>query len=243
MHKTHLLAFIIPLLFSCTVRPPLTTETARLSLVSVAAAAESAVDSMQGNGSVVLEQNGERVSVAFDIRWKGDSSFLARFSTPLGMTIASVKADRGGPWIVDAADSPYSVNPAENIGIGQEFLSYPVSWGEFLSLMTGRQMCAGIFSQEPDTQFVDKKGITLVWKTRHCGRRTIDISGTIDNKTHALSEITYKGPSADGWMVTINRFRDGHAKEFTFAQSNNNYFYVKYNSMKFHTTARKRKAF
>jgi hypothetical protein len=234
---------LLPLLFSCSVRPPLTTETARLSLVSIAAHAEAGVDSMQGSGSVVLAQNGERVSVSFDIRWAGDSSFLAEFSTPLGMTVASVKADRTGTWTVDAADSQYSVNPAENIGIGQGFLSYPVSWGEFLTLLTGRQMCAQIFSQEPDTQFVDKKGTTLVWKTRHCGRRTIDISGTIDNKTHALSELTYKGPSTDGWMVTISRFKDGRAKEFTFAQSNNNYFYVKYNSVKFYTTAGKRKAF
>jgi hypothetical protein len=82
----------------------------------------------------------------------------------------------------------------------------------------------------------------LVWKARRCCGQAIDIVGKIDNKTHSLSELLYIGKAADGWTLTAGNFKDGRAKEFRFVQSNNNYFYVKYHSMKFHPAAGKRKA-
>jgi hypothetical protein len=244
MHKKNLIPLIFLLAFSCTVRPPLTTGSARISLATFAAEGAAAIDSMQGNGSVEFGQNGEHATVSFDIRWANDSSFDAQFSTPLGATVASVKARSPGKWVVEAANSRTAVNPDSNIAIGQDFLSYPVSWRDFFSILTGTLPCASVFSVAPDSDFIDKKSITLAWKSRTCccGRpRMIDVFGKIDNNKQCLSEIMYACASGGGWTLKLGGFTNGHAKEFRFVQSNNNYFYVTYRSMKFRFRAVKRK--
>ena len=241
MNKKNLLISFFLLALSCAVHPPLTPETARGSILALANS--PAVDSMQGSGRVDFGQNGEQVTVSFDVRWAGDSSFSAQFSTQLGMTVASVKSAASGTWIIEAGDSEYTVRPGETIRIGTEFLSYPVTWHEFLLIMTGRMPCADAFSSAPDSQYIDRNDSVLVWKSRRCGQLSIDISGKIDNKTGSLSEVLYNGAAKGGWTLTAAGFKNGRAKEFRFVQSNNNYFYVKYHSMKFHSATGKRKAF
>jgi hypothetical protein len=246
MHKKNLLPFILLFAVSCAVRPPLTTETARMTFAGFVTDNGAPVDSMKASGTVAVGQNGEHASVSFDIMWAGDSAFTMQFSTVLGMTIASVKAHGPGTWLVDAADSRSSVSPDSDIAVGQEFLSYPVSWREFISILTGRLPCASLsaFSREPDTHVVERKSITLSWKSIRCGRRDVDVSGKIDNKKQGLTELVYRcsAPDAPGaWTLTARGFTNGHAKEFRFVQANNNYFYVSYRSMKFHSRAMKGK--
>jgi hypothetical protein len=229
--------------FSCSVRPPLTTETARTALLTAGDTAAGSIDSMQGSGSVEFGQNGERATVSFDIKWADDSAFTAEFSTMFGMTVASVRSKSRGTWIVSTSDSQYEVKSSENISIGAGFMSYPVTWEEFLSIITGRLPCASVFSFQPDSQFIDKKAATLLWRSRQCSGRTVDVLAKIDNKTRSLCEVSYNGTAQSGWSVQAGSFRNGRAKEFKFVQSNNNYFYVTYRSMKFHIAAGKRKAF
>jgi hypothetical protein len=244
MHKKNLIPLIFLLAFSCSVRPPLTSENARMSLVSFAAENAAAIDSMQGNGSVEFGQNGEHATVSFDIRWANDSLFAVQFSTPFGASVASVKASGPGKWVVDAADSRSVVNPDSDIAIGNDFLSYPMSWKDFLSILTGRLPCAFVFSFAPDTYLVDKKSTTLEWKSRICGggsRPVTDVFGKIDNNKQCLSEILLTCALGGGWTLKLSDFAKGHAKEFKFVQFNNNYFYVTYRSMKFHFREVKRK--
>jgi hypothetical protein len=208
---------------------------------------------MQGSGTVELGQNGEHASVSFDVKWAGDSAFTVQFSTFLGMTVASVNADGPGKWTVTAADSHWTVSPDIDISVGQEFMSFPVSWKEFVSVLTGRLLCESMFSREPDSQYVDNRSISFLWKSQSCGNHLVDIYVKIDNKKKRLSEISYKdaskgikvdrslGGQMSVWSLTMSDFSSGHAKEFKFVQSNNNYFYVTYRSMKFHSSAVKRK--
>ncbi len=202
---------------------------------------------MLGNGTIELCRSGVRMSVSFDITWAGDSAFVARFSNMLGMTVASVKADGHGKWAIAVADSQYTVCPDSDIAIGEEFMTYPVSWKEFLSVLTGRLPCAFALSQEPDTHYSDEKNTAFSWKSMRCGARVVDITGKIDNKKQSLSEIVYdyaphgRGDGFEGWTLTASRFANGHAKEFKFAQYNNNYFYITYRSMKLRSSAEKRK--
>jgi hypothetical protein len=228
------------LALSCAVRPPPTAETARGAVVSLVNSA--AIDSMRGSGSVAFGRNNEQVSVSFDITWAGDSSFEAQFSTPLGMTVATIRPQAPGTWSVEAGDSRYTVRPAETIHIGQDFLDYPVTWEEFILIMTGRLPCISTFSSAPDSQYAEKKNSVLVWKSRPCGGRAVDIVGKIDNKTQRLTELLFAGKENGGWSLALAGFRGSHAKEYKFVQTNNNYFYVKYHSMKFHPAAGTRKA-
>jgi hypothetical protein len=245
MRKHYSITLLALFFISCAVRPPPPApETARGSVNALVN--NAAIDSMRGSGSVAFGQNGEQVTVSFDIQWAGDSSFSAQFSTAFGMTVASVRSGSSGTWLVEAGDSRYAVSPAEPIRLGQGFLSYPVTWQEFLLVITGRMPCVSALSSAPDSQYIDKKNSVLVWKSRECGGRSpriVDIVGKIDNKTRSLSEVSYTGKANDGWALTLGGFKDGHAEEFKFVQSNNNYFYVKYRSMKFHPAAGKRKAF
>ena len=150
--KRSLIFLIFLLAVSCTVRPPLTPEAARGSLVALVN--DTPFDSMRAGGNVAFSQNGEQASVSFDITWAGDSAFSAQFSTAFGMTVASVTADGPGKWIVAAADSRSTVSPDSAVVIGQDFLRYPLTWKEFISVLTGRVPCAFVFYQAPDSGYI-----------------------------------------------------------------------------------------
>jgi len=241
MHKTHFIISFSLLALSCAVRPPATPDAARASLV-VFSRYSADIDSMRGSGSVEFGQNGERASVAFDISWHGDSSFAMEFSLPFGMTMASVRSGRAGKWIVMVADSSFEVLPNRSISIGREFMDYPLSWSEFLSVVTGRLPCLHIFMTTPDSSRIDKNGVQLTWKGQKWDGRVMDISGIIDNKSLHLSEITWRDVK-ERWSFSAENFKGERAKEYRFVQSNNNYFYVKYHSVDFHSRAGKRTTF
>jgi hypothetical protein len=221
-----------------------TLDAARASFALFSRNAET-MDSMRGSGSIEFGQNGVHASLSFDIDWRGDSSFVIEFSGPLGMTMASVRSGGVGrsTWIVTAADSSYDVLPDRPISIGRDFVEYPLSWSEFLSLVTGRLPCVSVFSRAPDSSRMEKNSVTLLWKSERCGRRVMDISGNIDNKTLGLSEITYKEAERGAWSFSAAKFIGRRAKEYRFAQANNNYFYLKYHSANFHLGAGKRVTF
>jgi hypothetical protein len=242
MRTVCFITFIAILFLSCTVRPPLTSDTAHSSLAAVVASAAS-VNEMKGNGVVVFGQNGEEVSVTFDIQWAGDTAFAVQFYTILGMTVASVKSGAAGTWVIETPDTQVFVRPGERVRIGREFLTYSVTWQEFLTIITGRPACASLFSSAPDSQYVDGKNTTFFWKARKCGSRVLDITWKFDNKSGSPAEINYVAPKSEGWTIRAGGFKNYHAKEFRFIQSNNNYFYVKYHSMKFNTSSGKGKEF
>jgi hypothetical protein len=236
MKKKYLTIPFYLIFLSCAVRPPLTLDTARESLAPVFLA--DSIESVEGDGEIVLAQNGEQLSVSFDIRWQGDASFSAQFYGPLGMNLASVKSVTALRWLIQAGDTQYTQSPSQNIRVGSGFLEYPITWAELVAALTGRFPCRSDLSSRPDSMNVDKKGTLLLWKARSFSGRTVDISAMLDNKTYRLTEITYKGGRNSGEELSFTGFAEGHAKEIRFVSSSDNYFYVKYHTL----TIRTRKA-
>jgi hypothetical protein len=229
MNKNHILVLLYLIFSSCAVRPPLTVDTARSSLEPVFLA--DSIESVEGNGEILLAQNGEQLSLSFDIRWHGDASFSAQFYGPMGISLAAIKSVTAARWLVQAGDTQYTQAPAQNIRVGSGFLDYPLSWAELVAALTGRFPCLADLFSRPDSLFVDKKGTVLLWRSRSFSGRTVDISALVDNKTYRLTEITYKGGRSREEELAFSGFTNGHAKEIRFVSSSNNYFYVKYHTL------------
>lgn len=233
MNKKHFLILFYLIFSSCTVRPPLTFDSARASLTQIFSA--DSIESVEGSGEILLAQNGEQLSLSFDIRWKGDASFSAQFYGPMGMSLAAIKSVTAARWLVQTGDTQYTQAPTQNIRVGSGFLEYPLTWAELVAALTGHFPCLADLSSRPDSLFVDKKGTVLLWKARSFSGRAVDISALVDNKTYRLTEITYKGGRSSGEELAFSGFTNGHAKEIRFVSSSNNYFYVKYHTLTIHT--------
>jgi hypothetical protein len=236
MNKKHIISLLFLIFLSCTVRPPLTLDTARASLAPVFLA--DSIESVAGSGEILLAQNGEQLSLSFDIRWQGDASFSAQFYGPMGMSLAAIKSVTAARWLVETGDTQYMQAPSQNIRVGSGFLEYPLTWAELVAAITGRFPCRADLSSRPDSMFVDKKRTLLLWRARSLSGRSVDISAVLDNKTYRLAEINYQGTSDRGGKLVFAGFADGRAKEIRFASSSSNYFYVKYHTL----TIRTRKA-
>ena len=236
MKKNNLIILFVLILTGCTVHPPLTLDTARASLAPVFLA--DSIESVAGNGEILLAQNGEQLSLSFDIRWQGDASFNAQFYGPMGMSLASIKSVTAARWIVETGDTQYTQAPSQNIRVGSGFLEYPLTWADLVAALTGRFPCRADLSSRPDSMSVDKKGTSLLWRARSFSGRAVDISARVDNKTYRLTEITYKRGGGGGEELVFGGWSDGHAKEIKFYSSSSNYFYVKYHTL----TIRTRKA-
>jgi hypothetical protein len=233
MNKSHLAILFYLIFLSCTVHPPLTLDTARASLSPIYLA--DSIESVEGNGEILLAQNGEQLSLSFDIRWHGDSSFNAQFYGPMGISLAAIKSVTAARWLVQSGDTQYTQAPSQNIRVGSGFLEYPLTWAELVAALTGHFPCLADLSSRPDSISVDKKGMVLLWKARRFSGRFVDISALVDNKTYRLTEISYKGGRSSGEQLAFAGFTNGHAKEIRFVSSSNNYFYVKYHALTIHT--------
>jgi hypothetical protein len=236
MNKKIIISLIFLIFLSCTVRPPLTLDSARASLAPVFLA--DSIESVAGSGEILLAQNGEQLSLSFDIRWQGDASFNAQFYGPMGMSLAAIKSVTAARWLVETGDTQYTQAPSQNIRVGSGFLEYPLTWAELVAALTGRFPCRSDLFSRPDSMAIDKKGTLLLWMARSFSGRTVDISALVDNKTYRLTEITYKRGKMSDEELVFAGFTDGHAKEIRFVSSSSNYFYVKYHTL----TIRTRKA-
>jgi hypothetical protein len=237
MHKSTLAILGFVICFSCTVRPPLTMDAARASLISTLSS--DTIRSLKGNGTAVFAQNGEQFSASFDISWNGDSAFSAQFYGPLGMTFASIRSVTAVRWLVSAGDSQYVQHPSQRVRVGQGFLEYPFTWEELLAALTLRYPCRTDLGTPPDSMFTDRKTTRLLWKARRFHGQPADISVSLDNKSHRLSEITYSAREGSGEKVIFGGFLDGRPKEIRIITFDSNYFYVKYHAL----TVNPRKAF
>ena len=233
MNKNHFLILFYLIFSSCTVHPPITLDIARASLSPIYLA--DSIESVEGNGEILLAQNGEQLSLSFDIRWHGDSSFSAQFYGPMGMGLAAIKSVTAARWLVQAGDTQYTQAPSQNIRVGGGFLEYPLTWAELVAALTGRFPCLADLSSRPDSIAIDKKGTVLLWRARRLSGRFVDISALVDNKTYRLTEITYKGGKNSGEELAFSGFTDSHPKEIRFVSSSTNYFYVKYHTLKIRT--------
>jgi hypothetical protein len=233
MKKENFIILFYLIFSSCTVHPPLTLDTARAALSPVFLA--DSIESVEGSGEILLAQNGEQLSLSFDIRWHGDTSFGAQFYGPMGMGLAAIKSVTAARWLVQAGDTQYTQAPSQNIRVGGGFLEYPLTWAELVAALTGRFPCLADLSSRPDSMVVDKKGMVLLWRARGFSGRTVDISALVDNKTYRLTEITYKGRNNSAEQLAFTGFTDDHPKEIRFVSSSTNYFYVKYHTLKIRT--------
>ncbi|HUI90857.1 MAG TPA: hypothetical protein VLX68_01295 [Chitinivibrionales bacterium] len=236
MNKTHITGIIFIIFASCTVHPPLTLDTARATLAPVISA--DSIKSVTGSGEILLAQNGEQLSLSFDLAWQGDASFSAQFYGPMGMNLASIKSVTATRWLLQAGDSQYTQAPSQNIRVGSGFLEYPLTWAELVAALTSRFPCRSDLSSRPDSMYIDKKGILLLWRGRSYAGRSVDISALADNKTYRLAEIIYQGTKNRCEELIFSGFSKGSAKEIKFVSSSGNYFYVKYHTL----TIRTRKA-
>jgi hypothetical protein len=236
MNKKNITILLFIIFSSCSVRPPITLDSARASLAPVFLA--DSIESVAGSGEILLAQNGEQLSLSFDIRWQGDASFSAQFYGPMGMSLAAIKSVTAARWLLQTGDTQYTQAPSQNIRVGSGFLEYPLTWAELVAALTGHFPCRADLSSRPDSMSIDKKGTLLLWRARSFSGRTVDISALVDNKTYRLTEITYKAGKGSGEELIFAGFTDGHAKEIRFVSSSSNYFYVKYHTL----TIRTRKA-
>jgi hypothetical protein len=215
------------LVVSCAVRPPLFIDThlSKASLVSL-----DSLNSLKGYGDISFSYNGERFKATFDLQWRGDTSFIAAFYGPAGMSIASVKPATPLSWKIEINDSVYLQRPSQKVAIGQDFLSYPFTWQEFIRILTGR-LPEPVSDDGPDTVFFDGKHIVSCFKKDTTKEEKCNIMTKVDTKTYRLNEILYDHRGKDFWKLQYTGFKKGRAKEIKFILSDNNYFYLRYHSI------------
>jgi hypothetical protein len=215
------------LALSCAVKPPLIIDT-RQSKTSLCAL--DSLRSLKGYGDISFSYNGERFKASFDIQWRTDTSFFAAFYGPGGMTIASVKPMSPLSWKIAVGDSVYTQRPSETVTIGQEFLSYPFAWQEFLRILTGR-LPLPVPGDLPDTAYFDGRYIVSGFKADTSVSEKSMIFTRGDTKTYRLNEILYDYRGKVRWKLTYSRFSKDRPKEIKFIISDNNYFNIHYRSL------------
>jgi hypothetical protein len=220
--------FVSSVFLFCSPPPPLTKDIA--SALPSVVAPDDGICSFKGYGDIGFSMNGQRHKTKIDVLWRSDSDFTVGLYSPLGSTIASVRGDSSGLIRIIAGDSVYQKRLSESVAIG-DFLSYSLSFKEFLRVATGRLLDASFASDRSDSLLLSAKKVFLYWPEDSTKGRNFQISATIDRKHFLLTDVIYSKKEPSSWELTQLSFRKGRAKEIHFKDKNNNYFYVKYETM------------
>jgi hypothetical protein len=224
--------FFIGLLSSfflfCSSPPPLTMDIA--SALPSALALGDGICSFKGYGDIGFSMNGQRHKTKIDVLWRSDSDFTVGLYSPIGTTLASVRGDPSGLIRIIAGDSVYQKGLSEKVAIG-DFLAYSLTFKEFLRVATGRLLDASFIGDRCDSLFLSAKKAFLYWPEDSTKGRNFQITGIIDRKHFLLTDVIYSKKEPCSWELTQLSFRKGRAKEIRFKDKNNNYFYVKYETM------------
>jgi len=187
----------------------------------------------KSNGIVEISHEGQTAAVDFDFIYKSDTDFTLEFSAPLGMVAASVRYKDNQTYAVDLGDTQHIVLSSDFVDIGHGILKFPLTWSEFIAFFTGHVKWCGSQAALPDSVAIDKGNTRGIWRGLHCLGKPMDIIASADNKSTMIHEILYRPSNTPDWSVTFGQIRKSQAKEIKFVLANNNYFYVKYRSVKY----------
>ena len=229
MHATFFFVwFLSSFILFCSPPPPLTRDIA--SELPGAFAPNEAICSFKGYGDIGFSMNGQRHKTKIDVLWRSDSDFTIGLYSPIGGTLASVSGDSTGLIRIIAGDSVYQKSLGESVAIG-DFLDYSLSFKEFLRVATGRFLDPSFVEDRRDSLFLSAKKAFLYWPEDSTKGRNFQITAIIDRKHFSITDVIYSRKDPSSWELTQLSFRKGRAKEIRFKDKNNNYFYVKYETM------------
>jgi hypothetical protein len=220
--------FLSSFFLFCSPPPPLTMDIA--SALPSALSPHDGICSFKGYGDIGFSMNGQRHKTKIDVLWRSDSDFSVGLYSPLGSTLASVRGDSSGLIRITTGDSVYQKSISESVAIG-DFLDYSLSFKEFLRVATGRLLDTSFVADQCDSLFLSAKKAFFYWPEDSTKGRNFHITATIDRKHFLLTDVIYSKKEPCSWELTQLSFRKGRAKEIRFKDKNNNYFYLKYETM------------
>jgi hypothetical protein len=71
----------------------------------------------------------------------------------------------------------------------------------------------------------------LFWHEDSAKGRDFQITAIIDRKHFSITNVIYSKKEPSSWELSLLSFRKGRAKEIRFKDTNNNYFYLNYETM------------
>jgi hypothetical protein len=217
--------FFLPLALSCTLPPPLNRE-AIPDLFSDFSSMDN-LCSFKGFGDMRLTVRGERLSAKIDVLWRSDSNFSIVLNSRWGGLLASVTADSSGELAIRAGDSIVIKRSDENVSFNG-ILEYPLTFGEFLRIATGRILGGGILRESCDSLFVRGNKTFLVWREDSAKGRPFAVTATVDRKHFAVTDVIYDRSRSPCWRLSVSSIKGGVPEEFRFEDNYNNYFYLNY---------------
>jgi len=182
----------------------------------------------KGFGDVYFTVNGQRAKAKVDVQWHGDSDCVIDVYSPLGGTLASVRADPSGAWTITQAGSSLKKLPSDRVALIEGAEAYPFSYVQFAAIIIGKLPNRSFCTQKPDSMIIEEKKTALLWRADSAQGRPYAITALIHRKHSTITDVLYDKKGSTPWSLTFSSFTGGNAKEIRFKDEHNNYFYVRY---------------
>jgi hypothetical protein len=197
----------------------------------------------KGQGTIIFTEQKKQTSLDFDISWNGDFTYELQLSTMLGNTVASVSSSSDSLWTIMVGETQFKTNPMHNVAIPGVSLSYDGTWYEFMQLLSGRCPCLCNNLGSPDSVNEQARSTSLIWRQVPCSQNKTMVVMHIENKSNIPIEIFFKNCVDTTQHISMTGFYGNHAKEIKCSRDNNNYFYLRYKTVKFFDSPAKRNMF
>ncbi len=216
------------LLFHCTPPPPLSRETLK-SLCSSLTIRE-ALCSFKGFGDIVVTRRGDKLKATIDVLWKSDSNFSVAIYGPFGQRVASIVADSADKWEITIKDKVYWKYPDDRIA-DEEFFDYPFTCKEFVRMLTGRFPDYSVMRKQSDSVSFKGKKAFVHWSGDSLQDRAIDVTAVINRKHSSITDVICLNKNPFPWELSLSSFKKNVPKEIRFKDRDNNYFYLKFETV------------
>jgi hypothetical protein len=184
---------------------------------------------LNASGDAAICINGEIHNGTIDIQTGSSGALSASIYGPLGVSIASIRADSiEGLMNFDRGTHSFRRS--------QKMDSLPYAWGRDLSFNDLTAIITGgipdslkiALNSPPDATQETKKTINLLWKTDNL---TIKVS--IRKKDACIEAMEFLCTRQMPWSLTLSNFIQGYAYKIKVREDDKNYFLITYKKVRY----------
>lgn len=179
---------------------------------------------LNASGEATICINGEIHNGTIDIQTGTSGALSASIYGPLGVSIASIRADSiEGSLVFDKGTRFFRRS--------QKMDSLPYAWGRDLSFNDLTAIITGgipdsfkiVLNSPPDATQESKKTINLLWKTDN-----LTIKASIRKKDKYIEVMEFLCTRQMHWSLALSNFKQGFAYKIKVREDDKNYFSITY---------------